>query len=369
MTKLTGYLTRQILIGLVLVTVVLTAVVWLSQSLRFIEDIVVKGLSASVFFYFTSLMLPDFLSVILPIALLVSGVFVYNRLIGDRELVAMTNMGLSPLALSRPVLLLGLAVTVLSYGLSFFVVPVTYREFKEYQWQIRYAYGHVFLQEGTFNPVADEVSVYIRERRRDGNLAGILVQDARDPGQPTIMTAAHGVLDGGASSPRVILFNGSRHMVDQKKKIIASLDFDRYVFTFETSNAALPERYPEPRELMFDDLMAAMENPDYPIQWLRKYQIELHKRLLSPLHGLILPLIAMAILLTGEFKRRGQMRRIGILAGTVVMFMGLHLGTINLAVSQPVLAPLLYVVNLAPLLLAWLHLAGPRSLRRVRRTA
>lgn len=370
MSKLTIYLLRQLVVGLVLITVVLTALVWLSQSLRFIEEIVVKGLSPTVFLYFTSLMLPDFLSVILPIALLVSSVFVYNRMVNDRELVAMVNIGLSPISLSRPGLVLGLAVTLLGYGLSFFVVPITYREFKEFQWQMRYAYSHVLLQEETFNDVSDDVSVYVRERRRGGELAGILVHDARDAESPVIMTADRGVLTALGNRPQVILYNGNRQVVDLGKKIMSSLDFDRYVFTLEGSDDVLPERYPEARELMLDDLTKAMDNPDYPPQWQRKYQIELHKRLVSPLHGLILPLIAMAILLTGQFNRRGQGRRIVLLTAAAIGFVGTHLATINMAIGQPALAPLLYLVNLLPALAAWIHLADirPRWSRPVGRS-
>ena len=46
----------------------LTGVIWLSQSLRFVDMIVNKGLSAGYFLYLSSMVLPSVLSIILPIA-------------------------------------------------------------------------------------------------------------------------------------------------------------------------------------------------------------------------------------------------------------------------------------------------------------
>ncbi len=78
MNGITRYILRQLVIGMLLVTAGLTCVIWLSQSLRFIEMIVNRGLSAAQFFYLTFLLLPNFLSIILPIALFTIVVFTYT---------------------------------------------------------------------------------------------------------------------------------------------------------------------------------------------------------------------------------------------------------------------------------------------------
>ncbi len=72
------YILRQLLGPFLLISVGLTAVIWLTQSLRFIDMIVNKGLSLSSFLYFSMLLLPTFLGVILPIALFSAIHFTYN---------------------------------------------------------------------------------------------------------------------------------------------------------------------------------------------------------------------------------------------------------------------------------------------------
>ena len=89
MKRIDKYIFRQLLLTTLVVAAALTCVVWLTQSLRFVEMIVNRGLSAALFAYFTLLFLPAFLSVILPISLLAAVLFTYNRLLTDSELVVL----------------------------------------------------------------------------------------------------------------------------------------------------------------------------------------------------------------------------------------------------------------------------------------
>ncbi|MCY4478294.1 MAG: LptF/LptG family permease, partial [Rhodospirillales bacterium] len=93
MPRYQRYLLRQLIGPFLLVTLGLTAVVWLSQSLRIIDLIVNKGLSFSAFLLMSMLVLPTFLSAILPIALFCSLLFVYNKLTIDSELVSLRAAG------------------------------------------------------------------------------------------------------------------------------------------------------------------------------------------------------------------------------------------------------------------------------------
>ncbi|MBD0275320.1 MAG: LptF/LptG family permease, partial [Acetobacteraceae bacterium] len=67
MTRLDRYIFRQLALALLGVTVGLAVLVWLTQSLRFIELVLDRGLSFLVFIELTGLLLPGFFAVILPI--------------------------------------------------------------------------------------------------------------------------------------------------------------------------------------------------------------------------------------------------------------------------------------------------------------
>ena len=68
MQAITRYIFSQLLAAALAITLVLTTVFFLVGSLRWIGYIVNRGLPASTFFYFIGLLLPSFMSLILPIA-------------------------------------------------------------------------------------------------------------------------------------------------------------------------------------------------------------------------------------------------------------------------------------------------------------
>ena len=79
---------------MIFVTGALTAAVWLAQSLRLVDLIVNRGLSAEMFLYLALLILPRFLDIVLPIGAFIAVLFVFNRLMTESELVVMRACGL-----------------------------------------------------------------------------------------------------------------------------------------------------------------------------------------------------------------------------------------------------------------------------------
>src|SRR5882672_3627861 len=104
MTEITRYIFRQLSIGTVLVSAALSCIVWLTQSLRFLQFVVNKGLALSAWIKLTLLLLPSFLAVVIPPALFFVVLFIYNKLILDRELVVAQAAGVSRVSLAKPAL-------------------------------------------------------------------------------------------------------------------------------------------------------------------------------------------------------------------------------------------------------------------------
>ena len=101
----------------------------------------------------------------------------------------------------------------------------------------------------------------------------------------------------------------------------------------------------------------------------RSFTVEAHQRLLVPLSIFSFVTIPLACLLPGELNRRGQLRRVLLAVGVAFLFQALDLGVKNLAGRNTDLIPLLYLVNLSPLVLgiAVLRFGLPRL--RARRMA
>ena len=319
----------------------LTGVIWLTQSLRFVDLIINKGLSASYFAQLTLLVLPGVLTIILPIALFAAVLYVYNSLDGDSEIVVMRASGLSNLALARPALILALGVTVMGYFLSLYLMPTGQRAFKDMKTSLRTNLSYVLLQEGTFNTIGDSLTVYIRARQSGGEMLGILVHDSRDKQRPVTMIAEKGAMVRTQAGPRFVMVNGNRQEIDQAAGQLSLLQFDRYALDLGQFVQRDKNRWLEPRERYLHELFWPGTSPDDLANAARMRAVG-HDRLASPLYGMAFALIALAAVLTGEFNRRGRRLRIVAAIGCIALVRAAGLGLVGLSAKAPALIPLLY---------------------------
>ena len=101
MSTLFRYMTQQLLVTTVIVTVVLCMIFWLAKASTLLDFILNRGLDFGFFLYMSMLILPRLLIIILPIATFATLLFSYYRLQTDSELVVMRAAGGSPFARHR----------------------------------------------------------------------------------------------------------------------------------------------------------------------------------------------------------------------------------------------------------------------------
>ena len=92
----------------------LTGIVWLSRSLKYIDLIINKGLSLSSYFWFVSLIAPKILALLLPLISFVAVIYTYQKLKGESELLVIETFGLSKLFLMVPAIIFGGIVHILT---------------------------------------------------------------------------------------------------------------------------------------------------------------------------------------------------------------------------------------------------------------
>jgi lipopolysaccharide export system permease protein len=345
-TRLDRYILRQLLAALLATTGGLAALIWLTQSLRFVAMVVDRGLSLRVFLQLTGLLIPSFVAVILPITTFVVVQFIYQRLAGDRELTVMRAAGLSPSAIARPALACAAISVVFSYVLNLWVVPASYHAFREYEFEIRNKMAAFLLQEGVFTPISDTMTVYVRSRDPDGTLRGILVEDDRQKNSRATILAERGALISSDGAPHVLLFNGSREEIDRKTGRLNVLTFARNSIDLSTSNKD-EQRFRDATEMSLGELL----HPDPHTVAARdrgKFLVEAHRRLTSPLTAFSFAMVALVGVLTGAFSRHGNTLRplAGILVVVGLLATGLMIQ--NVAARNPVLIPLIWVEAVLP---------------------
>lgn len=365
MGQLHRYMFRQLVWWTVVVSASLTCIVWLTQSLRFVEMIVNTGLSVTTFVTFTLLLLPSFLSLIGPISVFSAVMFTYTKMQNDSEIVILRASGMSPFEIGRPALLLASLVMMLGYLNSIYLMPASFREFKDLQREFRSELSSLFLQEGVFNPVVDGITVFIRERSESGQLFGIIIHDERIPEKPVTMMAEQGAIVTSSKGPRVLMVNGNRQEVREDDGRLSLLYFDRYTFDLSALNKTEVDLWREPRERFLNELFFPSDQAA-KIYNYRELRMEGIFRLSSPVLFLTFTAIGLALLLGGDFNRRGQFLRILI---SVLCVTAVQVGVLsmkNLGEKAPVFEHVMYllpIVTAAGFLLVMIS-DWPRTDRR-----
>lgn len=361
LNRLDRYVLRQLILALVLVTTGLVALIWLTQSLRFIQTIISHGLSPFVFIKLTALLVPGFLATILPITCFLVVLFTYVRLSTDRELTIMRGLGLSNIRLARSGLALAGGVVVLGYALTLGVVPWTLSVFRTYQYEIRNQIAAFLLEPGVFTPVTSNIMVYVQERSPNGTLKGIIIEDSRVPSAPVTILARTGELISSPKGPIVVLEGGSREQVDPHTGQLNILTFQSNTISLAQTTAA---------ESMVDNdaAAAALLRLFHPPESLtagesRKWLVEAQRRLSAPLSALGYTLIALVAALGGGFKRHGGLARIVIAVLVTVSLVAIGLGVSNLAARNIHLLFLIWLWAITPAAISLLLLLSQKAPR------
>lgn len=361
------YIVKNLLMALLFITIALTGVVFLSQSLRFLEMVMESGASSVSFWILTSLALPRFFEIILPISLMASTLFIYNKMAMDSELVVMRSAGLSPMSLARPALVISSIITLFLWLVTAWIAPASLWRMHEMSQEIKAHYSSMIFREGVFNNIGDDLTVYVRNRTSDGELQGIMIYDSRpENNNPVTVISRRGRMvtteDGGQ---QVLVYDGSRQEFEKKKRAINKLDFDRYAIDFPASGT-IRKRWKEADERTMWELL----NPDLEskvdMDNRNVFLAEAHRRIISPLLALAYTLIALVCLLIGPVDRRGMGKRMALGAMSVVVLQGLFLSASNFAKYSMWGLLAEYLLVLVPLGLGYYLLCNESEIMRRR---
>ena len=348
MKKLDRYIIRQILVGFLLVTFSLMSIIWLTQSLRFVDLITNNGIAISVFAELTSLLMPRIFTVLAPVSVFAAVLFVYNRMLSDRELVVMKSAGISPLQCAVPAIIFGLLMSFFNIFVYNWGIPWSERQFSELQWKVKNDVSHLMLREGEFTRLQNGLTVFITTHEKDGSVTGIMVNDERTPGSRVTISAEKGRIIYTEKGPKIIMVNGARQEINKKNNQFTSVSFARYSVDFGIQEKSR-KKEAGVRERDLQELLNAHNNPNLEEKEANRFFVEGNRRLLNPFFNLLFAVLACTGLLCGNFNRRGQTKIISISVTLMIVILALDLSLTNIAVNNLALLSLIYANLLIPL--------------------
>ena len=290
------YIFRTTFGAFLVVLLSLTAVIWVTQALRDIDLMTNQGQTVLVFIGITGLIIPLLILVIAPIALVVAGAHVLNKLGTDSEIIVMNAAGMRPWGLFRPFLIVTVAVSIGVAFISAYLAPEGLRMLRRWLTEVRTDLVSNIVQPGRFTPIERGLTFHIRERRTNGLLVGIMLDDRRDEKERVTVLAEQGEIIKNERGSYLLLENGSIQRHEAKQRDPNLVIFDRYAFDLSQFTGSVQAINYSVRERYIWELFSPDPNdPVYKSQ-PGQFRAEFHDRLLGPLYPFAFMIIAFTFL-------------------------------------------------------------------------
>ena len=336
---LTWYIFRQTLSNVVISTLVLVGIIWLSQSFKTIKLIINKGAGLSEFFILSAYSLPSWLLIAIPFGTFAGCMISYLKLQNDQEILVMKSAGISPFNLSKPAFFIALLASMILFIISHFIMPETYRNFKVLQNDIRNSSQSLILKDNIFIDINQKQTIYINKLNENNELEEIFIQDRSDPSSLVELFSKKGYLN---FKDNLILRmdNGTRISTDLKGKSTI-LNFKIYdVKIDQEKNKVKEPRVIEYKEYHFFDLLKKATNAGNK---KGKLLAEAHSRNTIVFMPLVFSFIVMITILKDDFSRVFSIYRKTIGIGLLVIIQSLVLIIKNAVHSNIIFLPLMYI--------------------------
>ena len=340
MTKLWRYLFVNTLFMTFVGASVLIFAIWLTQSLRFIDYVMTRGLTIPMFLKLASFLLPSLVSTILPIAFFIAVLFLLSKYYTDNELIVMKSLGFSHVRILSPFLSVGAIVVVVLFAMNFQVYPLAAKHFRELRDDIRTNISSRWIQPGVFQDVIG-VTFYTKQKTRAGDMRGIFVHDARNPKNVSTITAELGRIIETENGLRLMLLKGTRQSIDKITNKPNIITFDQY--SLDVANPhVIHSKTKRPNELSLAELFSVTLDKNEDEALKNRSYIEAHERILMPLIVFPLCLLAGLAFLVGDYNRRGKTKRIALAVIFALVCEVTLFSLINMFEKHIILIPMTY---------------------------
>ncbi|MCU4653901.1 LPS export ABC transporter permease LptF [Roseibacterium sp. SDUM158016] len=311
MGRFDRYILTQLIVLFGFFSLVLISVYWIEAAVDLFDSLIADGQNLGVFLEFTALALPQIMMLVLPIAAFVATLYIFNRMIGESELVVLQTAGLSAWRLLRPVLVFGLFLAALVGILANILAPAARSQFIDRSAEVQEDLTGRFLRAGEFIHPTAGLTVYIREITELGEFRDLFLQDSSQPGVEITYTATTALLVRSEAGPRLVMFDGMAQSLDRETGRLSTVTFADFTYDVAALIAEGRARNYDVRELPTAMLVRAdaqtAEEFGLP---LARMLFEGHDRIARAIFSIFPPLIGAACLMLGHFSRFGVWRQI-----------------------------------------------------------
>ncbi len=265
--------------------------------------------------------MPAFLEVTVPMAMLLAILIAFGRLSADSEVIAMRSSGLSLYQLVPPVAVFVTITTIATGALGFWARPWGNRSLKSALFDIARTRASAGLQAQVFNDDFPNLVIYMESLDpHTDRLTHVLIADERDPRQHNRIFARNGYMisDAKAQTVTLRLLEGTIHTTDPRGGAEYQTDFQTYDVNLDLRQAfaGARERERDPKELTLGQLARAIAAKQRAGRPYGGELVEYHRKFSIPFACVVFGLIAMPL----GIQPARAVRSRGFVVSLVVIF-------------------------------------------------
>ncbi len=295
---------------------------------------------------------------IAPIALLIAVLYVLNTMNTDSELAIINAAGAPQGVIVRPVVWIGLIVTISVGVISLYAAPLAQQKVRDLITGINSDILTSVIQEGTFVSLTKGLTIHVKQRERDGSLEGIFVADEREPDEKVTYLARRGTMIENPLGSFLIMQDGVIQREKSRDDSISIVEFQSYAFDMSSlTNVGGAATY-SPTERTTRDLFSPSPEDATFKKYPGRFRAELHDRFTAPLYALMFALVPLAFLGQARTTRQGRGAAItgAVLVAVAVRALGFLL--VGMASTSSSWIPYLYALPITTAVVALLVAFG-----------
>jgi lipopolysaccharide export system permease protein len=281
-------------------TLVLSAMLLvLEKMLRLFDFVATEGGPVSVVWRMLANLIPEYLSLGIPIGLMLGILLAFRKLATSSELDVLRGVGMGFGRLLRVPFAYAIALAALNLAIVGFIQPYARYAYEGLQFELRSGALGASIKVGEFTKMGSRMTLRIEESYNDGkSLRGIFVRGDNKDGQRVSATAARGQFLATDDPNTIILRLSQGVLIHESPKFPVPR-----VLTFDNHDLPIPLpkieafrlRGGADREMTIPELFVAGKDPSEPLKTRLESRANFHFRIVEVMSMFLIPLIAVAL--------------------------------------------------------------------------
>jgi lipopolysaccharide export system permease protein len=299
-TILHRYVFREIVVPFAFGLSLFTFILLIARLLKLIELVVTRGVPVLNILRLLTYIMPAFLEVTVPMAMLLAILVAFGRLSADSEMVALRSSGLSLYQLVPPVAIFVALSTAATAALSIQARPWGNRSLRSALFDIARSRASAGIKPAVFNDDFPGLVIYAEtiDSAHD-RLRHVLIADERDGTQQNTIFARDGIMvsDPDTQAVTLRLRDGFIHTTDGRAKTEYQTHFQSYDVNLDLRQmlAGSREKERDPKELTLGQLRRAIAAKAAARQSYVSELVEYHRKFAIPFACVVFGLVAVPL--------------------------------------------------------------------------